>query len=208
MQDKALDNQRIFQGILILSFINIGLLCLAFFLGGHPKEPAYYAVERHQNGQVTGALLQPLIAPIISNQALINWVIDAASSLYTYDQANYKTQIAEVISTYFTPKGGDSFETALKNTGVIDQLVAQKMEVTAVVENQPAILKSGTLSGRQIWKIQLPLLVTYVTASETQQLHFIVTLLVLKVPPTESPEGLAIDQLWVNQATAVSGLIH
>jgi intracellular multiplication protein IcmL len=201
--DFAQKNQRIFLLILILTIAGILGLAIAFYMETHQKEPLYYGITKQPNGKITGVTLQPLVAPIISNQALLNWTADAASSLYTYDQANYKTQIQAVIQTYFTKNGGQSFKNALTQTGVLAQLVSEKLEVTAVVENQPAILKYGELSGRQLWKVQLPLLVTYVTASETQQYHFIVTLLIVRIPTWQSPEGLGIEQLWVTKAARV-----
>ena len=201
--DFAQKNQRIFLLILILTIAGILGLAIAFYMETHQKEPLYYGITKQPSGKITGVTLQPLVAPIISNQALLNWAADAASSLYTYDQANYKTQIQAVIQTYFTENGGQSFKNALTQTGVLAQLVSEKLEVTAVVENQPAILKYGELSGRQIWKVQLPLLVTYVTASETQQYHFIVTMLVVRIPTWQSPEGLGIEELWVTKAARV-----
>jgi intracellular multiplication protein IcmL len=190
-------NRRLMQVIVILTIIDILVISVAFYIQTHIKDPAYYQVTRQPSGKLTGVRMIPLASPIINRQALLNWVSEAASATYTYDQAHYKQQLQDVVSNYFTPTGGKSFTDALQQTGVLTQLVSEKLEVTAVVQNQPSILKSGTLLGRYVWKVQMPLLVTYVTASEKQQYSFIVTMLVVRVPTWQSAAGIGIDQIWV-----------
>lgn len=192
-------NRLLMVLIAVFAVVDIVFLAVNFYIQTHIKDPPYYQVWRKQNGGLTGTKMTALAAPIINQQALINWAENAASSIYTYDQAHYKQQLQDVVNTYFTASGGASFTDALQQTGVLTQLVSQKLEVTAVVENQPAILQSGMLMGRQVWKIQMPLLVTYVTASQKQEYQFIVTMLVVRVPTWESPSAVGIDQLWVTR---------
>lgn len=194
-------NRRLMQWIVIVALLDLLVIGAAFYVETHQKDPTYYQIWRQANGKLGGHKMIPLTSPIINQQALLQWTTDAASAIYTYDQAHYKQQIQDAIDMYFTPNGGESFRNALQQTGVIQQLVAQKLEVTAVVEKPPAILKSGILLGRQVWKVQMPLLVTYVTASEKQQYLFIVTMMVVRVPTWQSSVGIGIDQLWVTKAT-------
>jgi intracellular multiplication protein IcmL len=130
----------------------------------------------------------------------LNWAAEAASAAYTYDQAHYKTQLVEVINHYFTPSGGESFQKALEESGILEQLVSQQLLVTAVVQNKPILLKSGILLGRESWKVQLPLLVTYQTASQVQQNRFIVTMMIVRTDTSQDPRGIGIDQIWVQRA--------
>lgn len=190
-------NRRLMIAITLLALIDILVIGAAFYVQTHIKDPPYYQVTRQPTGKWSGTRMLALGSPIINRQALLDWVSDAAAATYTYDQAHYQQQLQNVVDTYFTKSGGESFKEALQQTGVLTQLVSEKLEVTAVVENQPAILKSGTLLGRYVWKVQLPLLVTYVTASQKQEYRFIVTMLVVRVPTWQSPQAVGIDQIWV-----------
>ncbi|NNM58802.1 MAG: DotI/IcmL/TraM family protein [Legionellales bacterium] len=185
--------------VALFAILDIVLILAAFYVQTHIKDPPYYQIWRQQSGSLTGVKMIALTSPIINQDALLNWAENAASSIYTYDQAHYKQQLQDVTNTYFTANGGTSFMSALAQTEVLTQLVSQKLEVTAVVENRPAILQSGMLLGQQVWKIQMPLLVTYVTASQSQEYRFIVTMLVVRVPTWESASAVGIDQLWVKR---------
>jgi intracellular multiplication protein IcmL len=191
---------KLLRNIALVAAANIVLVATIFYMQTHKKEPAYFLVGKQASGQLAQRQMAPLVSPIINRQALLNWAAEAASSAYTYDQANYQSQIQATIDRYFTAGGGDSFRQALQQSGVLNQLVREQLQVSAVVQEQPVILATGRLLGRYVWKIQLPLLVTYQTASERQQYRFIVTMLVVQVPTWKSANAIGIDQIGVKRA--------
>lgn len=191
---------KLLRNIALAVAANIVLVNTIFYMQTHKNEPAYFLMGRQANSQILQRQMAPLISPIINRQALLNWAAVAASSAYTYDQANYQAQIQTTIDRYFTASGGDSFRAALQQSGVLNQLVREQLQVSAVVQEQPVIIASGQLLGRYVWKIQLPLLVTYQTASERQQYRFIVTMLIVQVPTWKSANAIGIDQIGVKRA--------
>ncbi len=57
-----------------------------------------------------------------------------------------------------------------------------------MVENQ------GVLGDRYVWKIQLPIIVTYTSPAKTINQPMKVTLVVERVPIQDSPDRIAINQ--------------
>ena len=57
------------------------------------------------------------------------------------------------------------------------------------------ITSQGSVGGVYVWKIQMPLLVTHESGSETRSDSNIVTMLVMRVPTSLKPGGIAIDRI-------------
>lgn len=199
MQYKQ-NNHRLILFIFILLLLNIATTLGAFYLEVNQKEPLYFQVKKGADGKLVGKQMRMLMDPLINRQTLLNWASEAATATYTYDQANYQQQIQNAINTYFTAAGGQSFRAALDKSGIINQIVSQKLDVTAVVEQPPAILKSGVLLGHFTWKVQMPILVTYVSASEKQAYRYILTMSIIRLPRGQSANGIGINQIWVQSA--------
>ena len=67
----------------------------------------------------------------------------------------------------------------------------------------PVILQKGPLAGRYAWRIQIPILITYQSASEFKQVNNVVTILVKRVSTRETPRGIGIAQYMVNRAAQI-----
>jgi intracellular multiplication protein IcmL len=186
--------------IKVLSIIGILLAVGVYYYFTHRKEPAYGAIYNYQNKNYL-IPMTPLSQPIINSQALLIWSSEAATAAYTYDAANYQAQFAVVINKYFTKKGGQAFMSALQNSGSISNLLSKKLVVTSVVNGSPLILKQGILLGKESWRIQVPVLVDYQSASEIQTASYIITMLIVRTNPADNPQGIGIEQFSVNQTT-------
>ena len=97
-------------------------------------------------------------------------------------------------SGFFTAEGWDQFINALASSNNLEAVKAKKLVVSAVATSAPVILQKGILNGRYAWRIQMPMLVTYQSASEFSQQHMTVTMLVSRVDTLNSPRGIGIAQ--------------
>jgi intracellular multiplication protein IcmL len=70
-----------------------------------------------------------------------------------------------------------------------------------VATRAPIILEKGMLSGRYSWRVQMPILVTYQSASEFTQQNIVVTMLITRISTIESPRGIGIAQIIVGPAS-------
>ena len=162
----------------------------------HPPQPKYFATSI--NGRITP--LTALNEPNQSDSAVLQWSNQAAIAAFTYNFVNYAEEL-KAASSYFTEEGWKQFLYALQEANSIDILKAKKLVVSAVATSAPVILQKGVIYGRFSWRIQLPMLVTYQSASEFQQQRTIVTMLVTRISTLESPRGIGIAQFIMGQAS-------
>ncbi len=195
------DGQHKLVVVLLLSLAsNVFLAGLIVYLMLHPPAPKYFATTI--NGRI-----MPLVAmdePNQSDSAVLQWANQAATAAFTYNFVNYRTEL-QASSGFFTADGWTQFLTALKDSNNLDAVKAKKLIVSAVATRAPVILQKGLLNGRYSWRIQMPILVTYQSASEFSQQNNVVTMLITRVDPLNSPRGIGIAQFVVGPASGGVG---
>lgn len=181
--------RRVVAILLVLILADLLLAFIVYYFATHQPEPKYFATSA--DGRITP--IYPLTAPMVSKSALLQWANQAAVAAYTYNFATYRKELQDA-SEYFTPEGWNDFETALQSSRNLETVIAKKLVVTAVATGAPVILDQGVLNGQYSWKVQMPLLVTYESASTTIQQPILVTMLITRVSTLNVPKGIAIAQ--------------
>lgn len=187
------DGYRNCMGALLMSLaMNLILLTLTTILFFSKTPPVYFAT------QTDGSLIaiQPLDMPMIDQEALITWATRAAVASYSFNFLDWQNDLQNA-QQYFTSSGFNNFVDALKASGNLDTVVAKRLVVQATVVDVPRIVQQGIIKGRYAWKIQIPMLVKYMSASEELRQPILVTMLVARVPTTQKPQGIAIAQFVV-----------
>lgn len=191
------DGQRKMILILLTSMLaNFVLAALLVYMITHPPAPKYFATSI--NGRITP--LFPLNEPNQSDSAVLQWANQAAIAAFTYNFVNYRSEL-QASSGFFTAAGWDQFLTALQQSNNLDAVKVKKLIVSAVATRAPIILQKGVLNGQYSWRIQMPLLVSYQSASEFTQQNNVVTMLVTRIPTLNSPRGIGIAQFVVGPAS-------
>ena len=137
--------------------------------------------------------LYPLSVPVVSNSYLLSWVNQAAVAAYTYNFVNYRAQLQSA-SDYFTPDGWRGFEQALTASRNLQTVIARKLVATAVATGAPVIEDQRVIAGRYSWRISLPILIKYESASTQFKQSLVVRMIVVRVPTVDNPRGIAIQQ--------------
>lgn len=195
------DGQRKIILVLIISMIaNIVFGIILFYMVTHPPAPRYFATSI--NGRITP--LFPLNEPNQSDSAVLQWANQAAIAAFTYNFVNYRSEL-QASSGFFTPEGWTQFLNALESSNNLDAVKAKKLIVSAVATRAPIILQKGVLNNRFSWRVQMPILVTYQSASEFSQQNNIITLLITRVSTLNSPRGIGIAQFVVSPASGEVG---
>lgn len=191
------DSQRkVILALLIAILINVVLGSLLVYMITHPPAPKYFATSI--NGRITP--LFPLNEPNQSDSAVLQWANQAAIAAFTYNFVNYRDEL-QASSGFFTAEGWDQFLNALQQSNNLDAVKAKKLIVSAVATRAPIILQKGPLNGVYSWRVQMPILVTYQSASEFTQQNNVVTMLITRVSTLNSPRGIGISQFVVGPAT-------
>jgi intracellular multiplication protein IcmL len=188
------DNHRktvwlLFLCVFIIVILGGGLV----YIVTHPPQPQYFATTI--DGRVTP--LVPLDQPNMSTSALLQWANTAAIAAYTYDFVTYR-QALQAASEYFTPDGWSAFMDALTSSNNLDAVTSKKLIVSAVATGAPVVLAQGLLEGRYSWKVQMPMLVTYQSASQFSQQSVLVTMLITRISTLTSARGVGIAQFVVS----------
>jgi intracellular multiplication protein IcmL len=190
------DGQRKVMIVLLLSILcNFILAGLLTYMITHPPAPKYFATSIH--GRITP--LVPLDEPNQSDSAVLQWANQAAIAAFSYNFVNYRTEL-QASSGFFTAEGWDQFLRALEESNNLVAVKAKKLIVSAVATKAPVILQKGVLNGRYSWRVQMPVLVTYQSASEFSQQNNVVTVLISRVSTLNSPRGIGISQFVVAPA--------
>ncbi len=163
---------------------------LIYFLATKPPVNYYFSTDR--DGRIQP--LTPIDKPIGSLIDLSTWVANSVIEAYTFDFANWRTQLSRARNN-FTPSGWKGFETALRDSGVLQTVREKKYVTSAVPTSAPVLVSQGMIQGRYAWKFQIPILVTYQSSEKTVPQNLMIEVLVVRISETENPRGLGIAQL-------------
>ena len=184
------DNYRRVIGILFFTvFIIIGLAVALIYEVTNPPPPQYFATDAE--GRIIH--LYPLDEPNLSQGALLQWANVAAVAVFSYDFVNYRENLQDA-SEFFTPDGWQNFMNALQDNDNLNAVLTKKLVVSAVATAAPVILQEGVLQGRYSWRVQMPMLVTYQSASQVTQQNLTVTMLITRISTLNSEKGIGIAQ--------------
>lgn len=174
------------------SLVIIGLVGAIFFVvQTHQPENRYFATT--EDGRLVP--LVPLNQPNLSGPALMSWVAQAATEVMTFGFNDYRRRLQEA-SRNFTRSGWESFTEAMERARIIETVEANQQVVSAAPEAAPILVSEGVVNGRYQWVIEMPLRVSYQSGNRVQSNSLLVTLVVVRVPRLESPNGVGIEQ-WI-----------
>ncbi|MCB1533005.1 MAG: type IVB secretion system apparatus protein IcmL/DotI [Alphaproteobacteria bacterium] len=177
---------------LIQSLVILGLLGANYFvIHTHQPENRYFATT--EDGRLIPML--PLNQPNLSTPALMSWVAQASTEVMTFGFNDYRRRLQES-SRNFTRRGWESFTQALQASRLIETVENNQQVVTAAPQGAPILESEGLVNGRYQWIIQLPMVLSFQSGAKTRSDSLLVTVVVVRVPRLESPNGVGIEQ-WI-----------
>lgn len=194
-RDFYRDSYRLIVVALFVTLVIIAILASSLvYLLTHRPAPQYFATTRD------GRLIKmvALDQPNLTNQAVLLWVSNAVTSLYTYDFVNYRATF-QSNSQYFTKDGWRAFLSILNASQNLQAVKDKKLVVTAVPSGAPVILEQSVNEGVYFWRVQIPIVVTYTSLSQQFTQNLLLTLLVQRLPTLENTYGIGIAQFVAQQ---------
>lgn len=184
--------RNLLQLTLVLGLVIIGLIgCMFFVVKIHQPENIYFATT--EDGRLVPMV--PLRQPNLSTPALMSWVAQSATEVMTFGFNDFRRRLQEA-SRNFTRTGWESFTSALQKSRIIEMVEANQQVVTAAPQGAPILQSEGLSNGRYQWIVQLPMVVTYQAGARTRSDSLLITLVIVRVPRLESPNGVGIEQ-WI-----------
>lgn len=162
----------------------------AVYLALTRPEPRYFATTT--NGQIQ--LLTPLDRPHMSSADVLNFAARAVTNSLTYSFDNYRAQFQESQQFFSQPDGWNSFVEAVQKSKALDLVRNGRFNSSAIAQT-PVIVRQGpNARGAYEWIVQMPIRITYQSASEVTGQSNMVTVRLTRLPTYESPYGIAISQ--------------
>lgn len=184
---RSLLRLAVLQGLVIIGLIG----ALFFIIQVNQPENRYFATT--EDGRLIPMV--SLSEPNLSTPALMSWVAQACTEVMTFGFNDYRRRLQEA-SRNFTRKGWDSFTAALQKSRIIEMVETNQQVVTAAPQGAPILVSEADVGGQYQWVIELPLIVTYQSGAKTRSDSLLVTVVVVRVPRLESPNGVGIEQ-WI-----------
>ncbi len=173
----------------ILALALLASVATTIYTATRQPETRYFAVD------AKGALIPmaPLNRPYVKQEDLLNWVSKAVVAAYTHDAQNYQSQLQSA-AEYFTTEGFDEFIRSMQSSGTLDAIKRNVLISSAVLQGAPVIVAEGETAGVYLWKIRVPVLVSYRSSTKGDDKKRMVTLVVARRSTYENPYGLGISQ--------------
>ncbi|EKD77968.1 MAG: hypothetical protein ACD_42C00099G0002 [uncultured bacterium] len=153
----------------------------------NPPEPQYFAA----NNQLQFMNWHPLTDPVLSENAVLQWTVNAVSQVFNLDYIHWKQQL-QVAQNNFTSDGWRFLLASFKTN--LSSLVQLNMVTKVTMTGSPSVQYKGVVGGRYVWKIKLPMMITYYPSSGNVNHQFMkVAVIVERVPVQDNPEQIAIN---------------
>jgi len=192
------------NALLILAMmilVNVLLAFCVFYKAATPPSPMYFATTA--DGRLLN--IKPLSDPAVSDSFVVQWTANKVRAAFNQDYIHWRSQLQEVQDA-FTPGGWKHFLGSMQSSNNLKTLVDLKMVSNAEITGAPQILEKAIISGHFAWKIKIPVLVTFASEKKTIPMPMNVTVIVLRMPVTEFPQMIAINNFLPEVLKTEAGL--
>ncbi len=179
--------------VLLTGGVSVIALSAALWLLFQKPDPVYFATRT--NGELIP--LVPLDEPHLGTAQILHFATQAVTRSNTFDFANYRQQLTEV-RDYFTDEGYQAFVEALNSSGNLKLVINRRMTTTAVANGGVIIdqgLSSSSRTDSYMWRVQIPLVMTYQSSEESQVQDLIVQIDITRIPTWKNEWGVAIQRM-------------
>lgn len=173
--------------LLVTTVVSVGA---AAYLATHRPEPRYFATTT--NGQIL-----PLVAldkPHLNANEVANFATQAVTAALTYSFTNYRADLTAVQKYFTQPAGWNSFIDALDKSGQLEMVKERRLNTTAVAQDAVILSQGPNARGVYQWVVQIPLRITYESASEVSGQDLLVTVTINRMETYQTPEAVAINR--------------
>ncbi len=185
--------RRAVLAFLLMFIVDCALSTAIIYQWMNPPASQYFAAA--DDGRIIN--IHPLSDPAVSNEFLLQWTSTAVQRTFALDYVHWREQLQSV-SDFFTPDGWKWFINALQGTNNLKTLVQLQMVSGATITGAPQILEHAIIGGRYAWKISVPILITYSSTQKTFNIPATVTVVVVRMPITQAPDRIAINNFIVD----------
>ena len=143
-----------------LVIISILLVVIFLLLSLFAVYPKYSVVQTTDNSVICE--ISPKDNPMLTDVAIQDFAKMAVLSVYTFDYINYREQINDATTRYFTSDGRAGFNKALRTSGALSHIISNTLIMKALATNVPQIEEKGIdNNGRNFWLVKMPVITEF-----------------------------------------------
>jgi len=184
--------------VYVLSLVAIFVLASTLvYLYSTKAKPGYFVAN--QKGQLQKYV--PLTRLNMSEQELLDWVVEAVESATSFDYVNYRGQLQNA-QKYFTESGWKNYMQALELSGNLLPITEKFWVADTKITSTPKLLKEGIVGGAKAYRYSMQMKSTYLkpdlySGKDVHSELYDVTVIVLRKSMLESYKGLAIFSIVI-----------
>lgn len=176
-----------------LSVSGCVILFLSYLFYVYPK---YKVIPTTNNSAVCE--LSPEENPLLTDVSIQDFAKMGILSTYSIGYVDWRNQLDQATTRYYTSKGRASIHVALKESALIDYIIQNNLVMKSMAISVPQINEKGTEKGVSYWIVQMPLAIEFYsgksTPADTQK--FIAQVkIVTSMRDAFNPKGIGIDSL-------------
>lgn len=187
--------RKVASALLLSILINLVLAGVIYYQVAHRQKPQYFATT--ESGRIIK--MMPLNQPNLSNQALLQWSTNAVTSIFNFNFTNFRQRFNQN-QTSFTTDGWRSFIAAMKKNNLINTVQNKKLIVSAVLTASPIITTQYELSGRYVWKVDMPISISFQGLEGAFTENWKITLTIQRVSTLNNIAGIGINEFIASNA--------
>jgi intracellular multiplication protein IcmL len=182
-------HKRLFNVLLALLLANLCVWAAVSYLAMTRPEALTWA-------QTVEGKTVPLYSaeePKYTNQAIEEWTENAMKVAYNYDFNGWESQLSQA-RPYFSPEAWDLFVKEL-DVSILKKVKDRRIQVSLAVDKAKIGGNPVTIGGVVAWTVQVPAMLSYVSASETETQQVLLEVVVKRQITYTNPKGLWITKL-------------
>jgi len=192
LPEENIGYASIYPWVFILLFICFILILVGtgvtWYLVHNKPIPPYIALQADGEKRLIYGTRQPNLLP----STIIRFATQAAVRGYNFAPIG-NVENLQAVKFYFTANGWSHFIEAV--TPIVTQVETNKLFAYGIVNGTPLISNQGDLpSLGYSWRVQIPFLVTFMSAEEKTQQDYIVLVTIVRVPTYINSQGIGIEQ--------------
>ena len=152
----------------LVIYLAIGLIAscilLAVVIFAWTSYPKYTVVQTVDNSALCE--ISPQANPLLTDVAIEDFAKNAVLHAYSFDYVNYRDQINQSTTRFFTTDGRAAFNRALRNSGSLDHIVNNNLIMKAQATQSAQIEEKGLDQfGKPFWIVRMPIRTEFYTGA-------------------------------------------
>lgn len=137
------------------------ILIMGYFFTVYPK---YRTIQTIDNSVICE--LKPEDNPMLTDVAIQDFAKSAVLSAYSFDYVNWRTQVENATTRYFTSDGRAAFNKAIRSSGSLDYIISNTLIMKSMAISSPQIEEKGVDNkGVPYWIVRMPISTEFYTGN-------------------------------------------